>query len=153
MERSTDSCFDRRVKNRLIIAVLAVALASGCKKQEDAGAGSGTATATGSGSATGSAVAAAVDAAAAAAVDAAAPSDNGFAAIFDPINSKLDHVSRARTACEQRPALLEAAKAIDKGEAVLRAIDEMGDPCDAGDIKGIEAKLDEAKKALDALSK
>ncbi|MBZ0232124.1 MAG: hypothetical protein K8M05_07200, partial [Deltaproteobacteria bacterium] len=91
-----------------------------------------------------------------------------FAAVFDPINSRLDHVARARTACEQRKALVDAANAIDKKtppegkeaqawleavEELQIAIDETGGPCDDGDIKGIEAQLDSARKALDALGK
>lgn len=78
-----------------------------------------------------------------------------FAAAFDPVNSKLDHVSRARTACEQRPLWLERIKAMDQKmagvDALLKTVDEMSEPCDAGNIKDIEAKLDEAKKILDTL--
>ncbi|HUQ02801.1 MAG TPA: hypothetical protein VM261_09920 [Kofleriaceae bacterium] len=170
----------------LRFAVLAAALAGaslGCKKKDAGGGGasgsasasatatgSATASATGSGSgsasATGSGSGSATGAgpgASAARADVAA-----FNAVFDPVNAKLDHVARARTACEQRQALVDTAKAIDKStapagkdaaawtasvEALQLAIDETSDPCDEGNIKGIEAKLDAAKSALDALTK
>jgi hypothetical protein len=170
----------RRVVSRAVLA-LAVASASvavlACKKKEDAAGGgtaTGAATATGAGPATGSAAATgagsatATGAGSASAVAPAARADvAAFVAVFDPVNSKLDHVARARTACEQRQAFIDAAKAIDKTtappgkdaaawtasvEALQLAIDETGDPCDEGNIKGIEAKLDAAKSALDGLT-
>lgn len=143
------------MKNLPVVAAVAALLAVaslGCKKKEPAGAGSGTATATDPGSGAGSATGTAAGG--------APPSQSAagaFAAAFDPVNSKLDHVSRARTACEQRSVWLEMIAAMDKSiagvDALHKAIDEMGDPCDEGNIKAIEAKLDEAKKVLDTIPK
>jgi hypothetical protein len=136
------------VKNLLVVAVALAIASTGCKKKDDAGAGSATA------SAAPDAAPMAVDAAGG---GAAMTPAGAFAAAFDPVNSKLDHVSRARTGCEQRTAWLDMIKAMDQAAAgvasLQKAIDEMGDPCDEGNIKAIEAKMDEAKQALDALPK
>lgn len=159
------------MKNLLGIVVLAATLAGGCKQKEEAGAGSGTATATatatGSGTATASGSGSATGSGSGSTAPAARADVAAFAAVFDPINSRLDHVARARTACEQRKALVDAANAIDKttppagkdAQAWLEAveelqvnIDETSVPCDDGDIKGIEAQLDRAKQALDKLA-
>jgi hypothetical protein len=161
------------VKRLLGILVLAMTLAAGCKQQD--GAGSGTSTVTGSGSASGPGP----GTGAASATDAGSATDSGppapaaradvaaFAAVFEPIASRLDHVARARSACEHRKALVDAAGAIDKSappaghdpaawlaavEELRVIIDETGDPCDDGDVKGIEAKLDRAKQALAKLA-
>jgi hypothetical protein len=172
------------MKRLALVAVLAIASvlagASGCKKNEKAAAtASGSDSASGSASGSGSAAASAAGSGAAAASGSASGAGSGsvvgssradvagFLTVFEPINSKLDHVSRARTACEQRQALVDAAKMVDKNtpakgsdpqkwlestEALQTAIDETGDPCDNGDIKGIEAQLDKAKTAIDALA-
>ena len=155
------------MKNLPWIVALAL-LAPGCGKKKDDAPAPGTASASAApapGTASASAAPAAPDAAPAAPAlraDLAA-----FVAAFDPINSRLDHVARARTACEQRGALLTAVKAIDKAtppagrdaaawlegvENLQVIIDDTGEPCDEGNIKGIEAKLDDAKKALDKLT-
>ncbi len=150
------------------MAMLVAAFAGACKKKE-AGTGTGTATGTGTGTASGSRTGTGtgavppVDAAPAARADVAA-----FTAVFDPLYARLDHVERARTSCEARAKLLEAVNAIDKAtppagreaqawlegvEAVQVAIDEMGDPCDEGNIKAIEAKLESAKASLNTITK
>jgi hypothetical protein len=149
--------------------VLAAVVAGGCGKKDDAGGGSGGGAASAPGTATASGTAAAPvvpDAAAAAAAPAVRADVAAFVAVFDPINSRLDHVARARTACEKRRELLDAVNAIDKNtppagrdaaawlaavEKLQVIIDDTGEPCDDGNIKGIEAKLDDAKKALDAV--
>lgn len=156
------SWFDRRVKNVIGIVVLA-ALVAACGKKDSGGAGT----------ASGSAVASAARDAAGVSPDASAPPAvradvAAFAAVFEPVSSRLDHVARARSGCEQRQAFIDAAKAIDAQtppagrdadawrvavETLQGALDELGDPCDEGNIKAIEAQLDSAKKALDTLTK
>jgi hypothetical protein len=169
----------------LVAGALAVAGATACKKNEKAAAtasgsdsasagsasGSASGSGSGSGSASGSASASASGSGSATGSGSVVASSRadvaGFLTVFEPINGKLDHVSRARTACEQRQALLDAAKMVDKDTpakgsdpqkwsdstlALQKAIDDTGDPCDAGDIKGIEAQLDKAKVAIDALA-
>lgn len=181
----------------VMVLATAFAGAAGCKKKEKAAAtasgsdsasgsgaasasGGGSAAATGSGAVTGSGTETATGSGSAAAGSGVATGAGsgsvvgssradvaGFLTVFEPINSKLDHVSRARTACEQRQALVDAAKMVDKNtpakgsdpqkwlettEALQTAIDDTGDPCDNGDIKGIEAQLDKAKTAIDALA-
>lgn len=152
------------MKNLIGLVVLAAVVAGGCgkKDKESAGGGAGTAAAT----------AAPQDAAAAAPDASAAPAARAdvaaFAAVFEPVSSRLDHVARARSGCEQRQAFVDAARAIDEKtppdgrdaaawlaavEALRGALDELGDPCDEGNIKAIEAQLDSAKKALDSLTR